>query len=244
MRSLIEAGRALTYSAFMHEDYKCKSEDKNDIFYHQRRIDLLTPLVKGWCTENSLEVTSLGLQIHGGMGFIEETGAAQHVRDARILPIYEGTNGIQALDLVGRKLSKDKGKAVMELIDELTLIVKDARAAKLAALADNLQDSLTACKEAVIILLTEGQEEWTVICSSAFNTMMLMGSTVAGAMLIKSAVVASKLNDENLGNTIFNKNKILTANFFADQLMPRNMAYLEMIKAGPKSTMALEVKDF
>ena len=244
MRSLIEAGRALTYSAFMHEDYMSKSEDKNDILYHQRRIDLLTPLVKGWCTENSLEVTSLGLQIHGGMGFIEETGAAQHVRDARILPIYEGTNGIQALDLVGRKLSKDKGKAAMEFIDELTLIVKDARAAKLAALADHLQDSLIACKEAIAFLLTEGREEWTVMCSSAFNMMMLMGSTAAGAMLIKSAVVASKLNDENLGDIIFNKNKILTANFFADQLMPHNMAYLEMIKAGPKSTMALEVRDF
>ncbi|MFT7267796.1 MAG: alkylation response protein AidB-like acyl-CoA dehydrogenase, partial [Porticoccus sp.] len=141
MRALIESGRALTYSALMHEDYMQKSDNKERKAYHQRRIDLLTPLVKGWCTENSVEITSLGLQVHGGMGFIEETGAAQHMRDARILPIYEGTNGIQALDLVGRKLSRDKGKAAIELLEELSLIVRDSRVAKLEALAGSLEVS-------------------------------------------------------------------------------------------------------
>ena len=244
MRALIESGRILTYSAFMHEDYMHKSVDKERKAYHQRRINLLTPLIKGWCTENSVEITSLGLQIHGGMGFIEETGAAQHMRDARILPIYEGTNGIQALDLVGRKLSRDKGKAAIELLEDLSLIVHDSRTAKFDAIADSLETSLTACKEAVAILLTEGQKDWTIPCASAFNMMMLMGGTVAGAMLAKSAVIASKLNDEGSGNAIFNKNKILTAVFYTEQVMPRNAAYLEMIKAGSKSIMALDVRYF
>ena len=244
MRALIESGRVLTYSAFMHEDYMHKSVDKERKAYHQRRINLLTPLIKGWCTENSVEITSLGLQIHGGMGFIEETGAAQHMRDARILPIYEGTNGIQALDLVGRKLSRDKGKAAIELLEDLSLIIHDSRTAKLDAIADSLETSLTACKEAVAILLTEGQKDWTIPCASAFNMMMLMGGTVAGAMLAKSAVIASKLNDEGSGNAIFNKNKILTAIFYAEQVMPRNTAYLEAIRAGSKSIMALDVKYF
>ena len=244
MRALIESGRILTYSAFMHEDYMHKSVDKERKAYHQRRINLLTPLIKGWCTENSVEITSLGLQIHGGMGFIEETGAAQHMRDARILPIYEGTNGIQALDLVGRKLSRDKGKAAIELLEDLSLIIHDSRTAKFDAIADSLETSLTACKEAVAILLTEGQKDWTIPCASAFNMMMLMGGTVAGAMLAKSAVIASKLNDEGSGNAIFNKNKILTAVFYTEQVMPRNAAYLEMIKAGSKSIMALDVRYF
>tara|TARA_B110000503_G_scaffold65238_1_gene102608 strand:- start:18283 stop:20058 length:1776 start_codon:yes stop_codon:yes gene_type:complete len=244
MRALIESGRVLTYSAFMHEDYMHKSVDKERKAYHQRRINLLTPLIKGWCTENSVEITSLGLQIHGGMGFIEETGAAQHMRDARILPIYEGTNGIQALDLVGRKLSRDKGKAAIELLEDLSLIIHDSRTAKFDAIADSLETSLTACKEAVAILLTEGQKDWTIPCASAFNMMMLMGGTVAGAMLAKSAVIASKLNDEGSGNAIFNKNKILTAVFYTEQVMPRNAAYLEMIKAGSKSIMALDVRYF
>ncbi|MEJ6612791.1 MAG: acyl-CoA dehydrogenase [Porticoccus sp.] len=244
MRALIESGRALTYSAFMHEDYMHKSDNKERKTYHQRRIDLLTPLVKGWCTENSVEITSLGLQIHGGMGFIEETGAAQHMRDARILPIYEGTNGIQALDLVGRKLSRDKGKAAIELLEDLSLIVRDSRVAKLEVLANSLEASLAACKEAITILLTEGKQDWTIPCASAFNVMMLMGGTAAGAMLAKSAIVASNLNDKSSGNAIFNKNKILTAIFYAEQVMPRNTAYLEAIRAGSKSIMALDVKYF
>jgi len=127
MRGLIEGGRALTYSAYMHIDHKEKLDEEQKVSYHQRRIDLLTPIIKGWCTENSIEVTSLGVQIHGGMGFIEETGAAQHLRDARILPIYEGTSGIQALDLVGRKLMKDQGRSITELLAELNGVAQEAK---------------------------------------------------------------------------------------------------------------------
>lgn len=111
MRALTEGARAMAYSALAHEDRAHKLEDQEQSRYHQRRVDLLTPLVKGWCTEISLEVASLGIQVHGGMGYVEETGAAQHLRDARILPIYEGTNGIQAMDLVGRKIARDQGWA-------------------------------------------------------------------------------------------------------------------------------------
>ncbi len=93
-------------------------------------------------------------------------------------------------------------------------------------------------------MLTEGKQDWTIPCASAFNVMMLMGGTAAGAMLAKSAIVASNLNDKSSGNAIFNKNKILTAIFYAEQVMPRNTAYLEAIRAGSKSIMALDVKYF
>ncbi|MFT7300653.1 MAG: alkylation response protein AidB-like acyl-CoA dehydrogenase [Porticoccus sp.] len=242
MRSLTQAARALAYLSFAHEDYVHKLEDEEKIAYHQRRVDLLTPLVKGWCTEISMEVTSLGVQVHGGMGFVEETGAAQHMRDARILPIYEGTNGIQALDLVGRKLARDKGQSAMELLSELIQVADDARTAGLDVIADSLASSLTACQEAAQILL-EGKS-WTTPSSAAYSMLMLMGTTVAGAMLSKSALAATNLNAKGEGNTSFNNNKIITAKFFSQHVMPRNSGYLEAIKAGPESVMALDIEGF
>ncbi len=242
MRSLTQAARALAYLSFAHEDYVHKLEDEDQIAYHQRRVDLLTPLVKGWCTEISMEVTSLGVQVHGGMGFVEETGAAQHMRDARILPIYEGTNGIQALDLVGRKLARDKGQSAIELLGELNQVVDEVRTAGLDVIADSLASSLAACQEAAQILLAG--EDWTTPSSAAYNMLMLMGTTVAGAMLSKSAVAATNLNAAGEGNTSFNNNKIITAKFFSQHVMPRNSGYLEAVKAGSESVMALDVEGF
>src|SRR5689334_24564868 len=95
----------------------------------QRRVDLLIPVVKAWSTDAGVEIASIGVQIHGGMGFIEETGAAQHLRDARILPIYEGTNGIQARDLVGRKIAKDGGETMLGLISEMRATVEELKSA-------------------------------------------------------------------------------------------------------------------
>ena len=244
MRSLIEGGRALTYSAFMHLDYVNKLDDKDQTTYHQRRVDLLTPIIKGWCTENSVEVTSLGIQVHGGMGFIEETGAAQYMRDARILPIYEGTNGIQGLDLVGRKLIGDKGKALKEFLGDLSIIEKEARVLKLTSMAEALKTSLDTCSEASDFLLTEVKNDWAILSASAFNMMMLAGGTAAGAMLIKSAVAATLLIKEDSGDTAFNRKKILTANFFLEHILPRNITYYKAIKSGSKSIMALDLQDF
>lgn len=245
MRSLTEGARALSYSAFAHEDYVHKLEDQEQVAYHQRRVDLLTPLVKGWATEISMEVTSLGVQVHGGMGFVEETGAAQHMRDARILPIYEGTNGIQALDLVGRKLARDKGQSAMELLGELNQVVEDACGAGLTTIADSLASSLAACQEAAQILLAvEDKGDWTTPSSAAYNMLMLMGTTVAGGLLVKSAVAATNLNTAGEGNASFNNNKVITAKFFAQHVMPRNTGYLEAIKAGPEAVMALDIESF
>ena len=121
MRSLAEASRALAYVSAAEYDRAHNEVSEATRAKHQRRIDLLTPVAKAWSTEMSQEVTTLGVQVHGGLGFIEETGAAQYMRDARILTIYEGTTGIQGLDLVGRKVIRDKGVALAELIAEMNL---------------------------------------------------------------------------------------------------------------------------
>ena len=106
-------------------DFAHKSENPAERKRHQAYVDLMIPVVKGWSTETGIEIASLGVQVHGGMGFIEETGAAQYLRDARIAPIYEGTNGIQANDLVGRKLGRDQGETARELFAEMRPILAE-----------------------------------------------------------------------------------------------------------------------
>jgi alkylation response protein AidB-like acyl-CoA dehydrogenase len=244
MRALTEAGRALAYCAMAHEDRAHKLDDPEQAAFHRRRVDILTPLVKGWCTEIGMEVTSLGVQVHGGMGFVEETGAAQHMRDARILPIYEGTNGIQSLDLVGRKIARDKGVAAGELMKDLLPVVAEARAAGLDGIAAVLESSLGACQQAVKTLFAKAAEDWAAPGSAAFNLMMLMGTTVAGALMAQSAVTALRMNEAGEGNSVFNNAKVTTARFFAEHIMPRNQAYLAAVQAGSESVMALDIDTF
>jgi alkylation response protein AidB-like acyl-CoA dehydrogenase len=119
MKSQIEAMRSATYYTAGQQDLASHSDNEEERTAAASRVALLTPVIKAWPTEVAQELTSLGVQIHGGMGFVEETGASQHMRDARILPIYEGTTGIQALDFVGRKILADEGKAMRELIAEI-----------------------------------------------------------------------------------------------------------------------------
>ena len=123
MKSQIEAMRGAAYSAGALLDVVRHSADSDEREAANTRMALLTPIIKGWLSEVAQEVTSLGVQIHGGMGFVEETGAAQHMRDARILPIYEGTTGIQALDFVGRKILHDEGRAMKSLLADMRATV-------------------------------------------------------------------------------------------------------------------------
>src|SRR5688500_12722330 len=119
MKSQTEAMRALAYVVAAALDFAHKEPDPERQKQHQAFVDLMIPVVKGWSTETGIEVASLGVQVHGGMGFIEETGAAQHLRDARITTIYEGTTGIQAGDLVGRKIARDGGATAKAFVGEL-----------------------------------------------------------------------------------------------------------------------------
>src|SRR5262249_7091624 len=125
MKSQTEAMRALAAAASAALDQAHLHPDKGERLKHQAGFDLLTPVVKGWCTEQSIEIASLGVQVHGGMGFVEETGAAQHLRDARITTIYEGTTGIQANDLIGRKVAAEKGMTAKALIAEMRAFDKE-----------------------------------------------------------------------------------------------------------------------
>ena len=228
MRALTEAGRAMSLFTIAAEDCASHHQDNNERARNAQMVEIMTPLVKGWCTEMAMESTSLGVQVHGGMGFIEETGAAQHMRDARILPIYEGTNGIQALDFIGRKCIRDKGTGIQQLIAQIEYSLDNlsAQSEPTSRLQAGLKKTIDQCQLALDHVL-ENQHKASFV---AYQFMMLFGNSIAYWQLLILACAAHSKIDE--GDTDkFLSQKIATAQFFNSQILPRNQAYLEAITA-------------
>ncbi len=245
MRAITEAGRALAFYASGQTDLAHHAESETDCAAHQRRVDLIIPIVKGWCTEMAQEATSLGVQVHGGMGFVEETGAAQHMRDARILTIYEGTTGIQALDLMGRKMLRDKGQAMSELIAEMKTLPADLGAVggDVAALADSLAPALESLAEATAWYLQNVAEDPDLGSAVGVDYMMMAGNVVCAWLMGKAALAAQRHIDAG-SSDLFYGHKIKTALFFAEHILPRSAGQLQMVKAGSASVMAIDADVF
>jgi len=243
MKTLTEAARALAYTGCVAVDYASAKDLPDEIrARYQRRADLFTPLVKGWCTEIAQEVTSLGIQCHGGMGFIEETGVAQHYRDARILPIYEGTNGIQALDLIGRKTVRSKGQAMAELIEDMHALSTSANAhSVLSAERQARFDQAVACLEEATQVVLERGEEDQFTGAVAFDYLMLSSIVTAGWLMVKSAFAAEEHYGEH---DSFSVNKRAITNFFMDHILPRCSGHLIALRSGEESVMALSESEF
>ena len=241
MRALTEGGRAMSYYAIAAEDRSSHHPDEQVRVQSAQMVELLTPLVKGWCTEVAMESTSLGVQVHGGMGFIEETGAAQHMRDARILPIYEGTNGIQALDFIGRKCLRDGGQVVKVLLAEMQVTVDQLAAAhgSVVNLRNRLRHSIEQCQEALNYVLENSSDSQGI----AYNFMMLYGNTVSYWLLVKLAAAAQDRLTAGETDRFYNQ-KIATAEFFSTQILPRNSGFLATLVLGADSFDALEPADF
>ena len=241
MRALTEGGRAMSYYAIAAEDRSSHHPDEQVRSQNAQLVELLTPLVKGWCTEVSMESTSLGVQVHGGMGFIEETGAAQHMRDARILPIYEGTNGIQALDFIGRKCLRDGGQAVQLLLADMQATVDQLASAhgSVVDLRNRLRHEIEQCQEALNYVLENSSDSQGI----AYNFMMMYGNTVAYWLLVKLAAAAQDRLAAGETDRFYNQ-KIATADFFSTQILPRNSGYLAALVFGADSFEALEPADF
>ncbi len=247
MKSGIEAMRGLCYVTAASLDY-IHHADSNEVKEEQAaRFALLTPVVKAWCTELAQELSSLGVQIHGGMGFIEETGAAQHFRDARITTIYEGTTGIQAQDLVGRKVIRDSGKSIQALLEEMREVETELatlNSEKLNTFNNHYSTAIQALEKATHWLLENYQTDANAPGSVAVNFMMLMGTVCGGWQMGRAALVASnkiKSGDEDLE---FYQAKIITAQFYAEHFLPRSATYLASVIAGSESIMALDNDQF
>ena len=243
MRAQTQAMRAIAVLASSSLDISDRHPDRNERLKHQSLVDFVTPIVKGWSTEQALEVTSLGVQVHGGMGFIEETGAAQHFRDARITTIYEGTTGIQANDLMGRKVAAENGMTAKALIAEmrafdahLARVTHPAIAAIRGALAEGV-GALAASTDWV--LETYGPDVRSAV-SGAVPYLKLWGTVLGGYQLAKSALIAKQQLDAGSLESDFYRGKIATARFFAEHHLPLSQAYRQAIVTGAASALALE----
>jgi len=222
MKASIEAMRALVYLAGFEEDLQKQAVDQNQKEHHQARSALLTPIVKAWCTELAQEVTYLSVQIHGGMGFIEETGAAQHYRDARVLTIYEGTTGIQALDFVGRKILRDNGRTLNQLLDEIEEYLPElVRHSETAPLAEKLSRALASCRDISAWILDQDAEDVGRAQFASVSILMAFGYLTGGWLMARSAVKAiTHLNVPGADNA-FLKAKLATAEFYMSHLLSR-----------------------
>ena len=197
-------------------------------------------------TEVSQELTSLGVQIHGGMGFIEETGASQHMRDARILTIYEGTTGIQAGDLVERKILADNGKALKALIQEMRSLGQDLDGGSrdFEVIRDGLFAAVDELERSTMWLIENAPGDRSLPGAAAVNLLMLMGTVVGGWQLARAASVAGRnlrVSDED---NAFYQAKIITARFYIEHIMPRTVAYARAATAGSESMLAIPIDLF
>jgi alkylation response protein AidB-like acyl-CoA dehydrogenase len=217
MKALTMAGRALTYEAGLALDL-ARAGDATA----QAKVDLMTPVVKAWCTDMAQEVTSLGVQVHGGMGFIEETGAAQFFRDARILPIYEGTNGIQAADLVFRKMFRDNGQAAqawMKQAKDVCNSLKTMPGDDMEILAQGLSQSVGAMERATQTLLDNAKDLDRAAAAST-PYLRAFGTVAGGLMMARSAMAAQRQLADGDGDPGLLDEVIVAARFYAENILP------------------------
>jgi len=245
MKSATEAMRALLYTAASEADRSHWADNPEAAKKHATRNQLYTPIVKGWCSELAQEITSYGVQIHGGMGYIEETGSAQHFRDARILTIYEGTTGIQGMDLAGRKILLDNGEALQSLLDEIQETA-DAMAAvsDLNSMASALTNAVNAAHEARTWLLEIATVDKQAAGSCSVNLMMMLGFVCGGWLMGQSTLKAAQLLEAGPNDGSFLTAKQLTAQFYFEHFLPRTHSYLTTITAGSASMMSMDAEQF
>ncbi|MDH5276045.1 MAG: acyl-CoA dehydrogenase [Gammaproteobacteria bacterium] len=247
MKAYIEAMRSIAYVTAADLDLSKRHPDKATRAQHQSRVELMTPVVKGWSTEMGQVLTSIGLQIHGGMGYVEETGAAQYMRDARITTIYEGTTGIQANDLVGRKILRDGGASLKALIGEVRSFEAElGKVADLSALATALTEGRKAIEAAGTWLAENHARHPAAPGAASYHLLMLMGTVTGGWQLARGALIAhQRLAAGSTGpEAEFYKAKIITARFYAEQFQPLATAHLRALQSGPDSLLALSDDQF
>ncbi|HUY68916.1 MAG TPA: acyl-CoA dehydrogenase family protein [Alphaproteobacteria bacterium] len=241
MKAHCEAARALAYAAAFSIDVSKRAADEGQKQAAQARVDLLTPIVKSWLTDLANEVTSVGVQVHGGMGYVEETGAAQHMRDARVLAIYEGTNGIQANDLVFRKLARDGSAAFGDMLAEIDAFMPQLAQAKgddFAAMHKHLNIALEALRASGTWIVKKAKEDAGIAAASAAPFLRLAGNAFGGYYLIKSALLAQEDLAARAGDVDFLGAKIVIARFFAEHVLPLCAGLAATVTEGGGVTVA------
>jgi hypothetical protein len=240
MKSQTEAARALAYVVAAALDVAARHPEASLRQQNQAFVDLMIPVVKGWSTETGIEVASLGVQVHGGMGFIEETGAAQHLRDARITTIYEGTTGIQANDLVGRKIAREGGataKAWLAHLKGFDAELGKSANADIAAMRASLAAGAAAVGEAVDFIVANAGKDVMATFAGAVPFLKLMGIVAGGWQMARAALAAE--GNLRSGDRAFCEAKIATARFYADQVLVQAPALRDTVVKGASAVMSV-----
>jgi 3-(methylthio)propanoyl-CoA dehydrogenase len=247
MKSQTEAMRALAYVVAAAMDFASREENAERKKKHQAFVDLMIPVVKGWSTETGIDVASLGVQIHGGMGFIEETGAAQHLRDARITTIYEGTTGIQASDLVGRKIAREGGATAKALVAELRKFsdsLGSSRDPNIRAIQPALAAGVDSVAQCVDYIVATAGKDIKGVFAGAVPFLRLMGIVSGGWQMARAALAAEKSLASGEGDKAFLEAKIVTARFFADHLLVQAPGLRNTVVNGSAGVLALSDEQF
>ncbi|HCY64651.1 MAG TPA: acyl-CoA dehydrogenase [Oxalobacteraceae bacterium] len=247
MRAQTEAARALAYVGAAAHDVALHHADGQVRKDKEAFYEFLVPIIKGWSTELSVDVASTGVQVHGGMGFIEETGAAQYYRDARILPIYEGTTAIQANDLIGRKTVRDGGATARAILAEVRATVAQlaaADSASLQAIGRQLALGADALEEVVSYMTGNIKADIKAVFAGSVPYLKQAGIVLGGWQMGRAALAAARKLQEGQGDARFYEAKIVTARFFAEHFLPQAAAYRTEIVEGAGSVLALQEDQF
>jgi alkylation response protein AidB-like acyl-CoA dehydrogenase len=241
MRAQTEAIRALAYVATAARDLANHGNPAEQV-ENQALVDLLTPVVKGWSTETALEVTSLGIQVHGGVGYMEETGAAQHFRDARITTIYEGTTAIQANDLIGRKIARNNGETIRRLCQQMRTLAADLAASRddaLQAIAERFARAIASLEVSVDWLLEHYRNDPKLAHASAVPFLKLFGTVAGGWQMARAAQISAERIAEGSMDPFY-QTKIGTARFFADHFLVLCPGLSEVVTAGAGASLTVD----
>jgi hypothetical protein len=240
-----EAGRALVLWGALQVDLARSSPDEAERQQSEDLLGLLTPVIKGYLTDKGFAAAVHAQQVFGGHGYIREQGMEQFVRDARIAQIYEGTNGVQAMDLVGRKLPRDGGRAVRLLFEVVGRDIADAKAAgDPAGVASALEPALADLQAATIWLAQNAPGEPDNAGAGAYAYMDLMGLVSLGWMWLKMARAAERALAEGTSDRAFHEAKLATASFYAQRELPLSTALRRKIEAGADSLMKIPAEAF
>src|SRR3984893_18175382 len=242
IKSQTEAMRALSSVVAVSLDAARLHPRAEEREPHQAFADLMIPVIKGWCTENSVDIASLGVQVHGGVGFVEETGAAQLVRDARITPIYEGTTGIQANDLIGRKLARDGGRAAQTVVAQMRALAKELAAAPdLTEAGAAFSGAIDALERAIRYVVENYATDIRGVSVGAVPMLKLFGIVAGGWQLLRSALISHRrlaAPRENGADAGFYEAKIVTARFYADHVLSQAAGLSHSIVHGAAGALA------